>query len=63
MVHNLLIAGSGILGLLALWLGVQSLARRQARDDCDGPDPAACSGCAPERAGGCRMRLTESKME
>ena len=63
--YDLLIAGAGILGLLALWLGVQSLARRHGHGaaDCEGPEHTACNACAPDRADSCSMRLNDSNME
>jgi len=63
MLYHLLIAGVGVVGLLALWLGVQSLARRHGSGVCDGPEHTACRACAPDRADSCSMRLNESNME
>jgi hypothetical protein len=61
--YHLLTAVLGIVGLMAVWLGVQSLARRQGPGDCDGPEPMACNSCAPERAGTCGMKLVDSDTE
>ena len=61
--YHLLIAGLGVVGLLAVWLGVQSLARRQGAGDCDGPEALACDSCAPDRAGTCGMRSINSDTE
>jgi hypothetical protein len=63
MLYHLLIAGVGIVALMAVWLGVQWLGRRQSGGDCDGPELAACGGCAPERANHCNTRLIESDTE
>ena len=67
MMYHLLIAGVGVVGLLALWLGVQSLARRHGHGhgagDCEGPEHMACNACAPDRAGTCGMRSINSDTE
>jgi hypothetical protein len=63
VMYHLLIAGLGVVGLMAVWLGVQFLARRQGTGRCDGPEPMTCSSCAPERAGNCGMRLVDSDTE
>lgn len=63
MVYHWLIAGLGVVGLLALWLAVQALARRRGDGDCDGPEQTACDHCAPERAAHCGMRLADSDTE
>jgi hypothetical protein len=60
--YHLLIAVAGVVGLMALWLGVQALGRRGA-GQCDGPDRAACGACAPERAGYCNMKVVETDTE
>lgn len=65
MLHHLLIAVGGVVGLFALWLGVQAAARHQARGagECEGPDVTACRSCAPERASRCSMRKKEKDSE
>ena len=63
MLYHLLLAGVGILGLMAVWRGVQSLARRQSGESCDGPDNMACGSCAPERANHCHIRPVETDVE
>jgi hypothetical protein len=63
MLYDLIIAGAGILGLLALWLGVQSLARRHGAANCEGPEHTVCNACAPDRADSCSLRLNDSNME
>jgi hypothetical protein len=63
MLYHLLIAGVGIVALMAVWLGVQWLGRRQSGDDCDGPEAMTCGACASERANQCNMRLNEPDTE
>jgi hypothetical protein len=58
--YHLLIAAGGVVGLLAIWLGVQSLARRHAGDECEGPERTRCDACPSERAGSCGMRLNKT---
>jgi hypothetical protein len=61
--YHLLVGVVGVVGLLAVWLAVQRLARRHGGEECDGPDRYACETCAPERAGHCGLRLIESDTE
>ena len=69
MLYHLLIAVAGVVGLFALWLGIQTVARRQARQqpraagECDGPDTTVCSLCTPERSGHCHMKTVEPDTE
>jgi hypothetical protein len=59
MLYHLLIAGSGIVLLMGLWIGVQRLARRDG-GDCDGPEHHSCGCCQPDRAANCSMRGIET---
>jgi len=55
MMQDLLVAVVGIIGLIAVWVFVQGLARRHLIDACDGPDVLACKSCDPDRACSCSM--------
>ena len=63
MLYQLLIAVAVVVGLLGLWIGVQTLARRQSGADCDGTDMGMCGCCAHERASRCSMKLTNPDSE
>ena len=63
MLYHLFIAVVGILGLLTVWLGIQALARHRGAGHCDGPDPLACRGCAPDRARSCHLRRDDPDTE
>jgi hypothetical protein len=52
-----------ILGLMGVWLGIQALARRQARENCEDPDLIMCGGCGHNHAGGCGKRLADPDTE